>query len=215
MPAAGRPRAPHLRRAAPTLFTFGNAAMLPLVGSALTKSAGDRASLLIAACIVLPQLIVALISPRSAGSPRRAAGAWCCCSGFATLPIRGLLFALTRPSGLARPDPGARRHRRGLPRRPGAADHQRHRRPVRPLQSVARLRRLRHRHRRDAQHRRSPAGSPTARAIPSPSRRSPSRASQRSSSSGRRCRRRGRGRPTAPAEATASDCGGFNLVNRI
>src|SRR5580692_7330941 len=37
------------------LFTLANAALLPLAASALTKRAGGAASLLIAACIVLPQ----------------------------------------------------------------------------------------------------------------------------------------------------------------
>ena len=46
------------------LFTLANAAMLPLASTALTKRAGGEASLLIAACIVLPQLMVALLSPR-------------------------------------------------------------------------------------------------------------------------------------------------------
>ena len=46
------------------MFTFANAAMLPLAAGAITRQAGDTASLLIAACIVLPQAIVALISPR-------------------------------------------------------------------------------------------------------------------------------------------------------
>src|SRR5262249_5628788 len=37
------------------LFTFANAAMLPLAGSTLTKRAGGEAALFIAACIVVPQ----------------------------------------------------------------------------------------------------------------------------------------------------------------
>ena len=40
-----------------TLFTFANAAMLPLAGSAITKRAGGEAALFIAACIVLPQIV--------------------------------------------------------------------------------------------------------------------------------------------------------------
>ena len=45
------------------LTTLANAALIPLAGSAITKQAADAASLVIAASIVLPQLIVALISP--------------------------------------------------------------------------------------------------------------------------------------------------------
>ncbi len=76
------------------LFTLGNAAMLPLVGNALTKSVGGEASLVIAACIVLPQLIVAAISP-SIGRLAEANGRrLVLLLGFCTLPIRGLLFAV-------------------------------------------------------------------------------------------------------------------------
>jgi predicted MFS family arabinose efflux permease len=76
------------------LFTLGNAAMLPLVGNALTKSVGGEASLVIAACIVLPQLIVAAISP-SIGRLAEAHGRRVVLLlGFCTLPIRGLLFAV-------------------------------------------------------------------------------------------------------------------------
>jgi len=76
------------------LFTLGNAAMLPLVGNALTKSVGGEASLVIAACIVLPQLIVAAISP-SIGRLAEANGRRVVLLlGFCTLPLRGLLFAV-------------------------------------------------------------------------------------------------------------------------
>lgn len=77
-----------------TLFTFGNAAMLPLVSTALTKQAGDAATLLIAACIVLPQLIVALLSP-SIGALAEARGRrLVLILGLMPLPLRGLLFAV-------------------------------------------------------------------------------------------------------------------------
>jgi MFS family permease len=76
------------------LFNLANAAMLPLAGGALTKRASGEASLLIAACIVLPQLVVALVSP----SVGRLAQSWgrrpVLLAGFAMLPLRGLLFAL-------------------------------------------------------------------------------------------------------------------------
>jgi len=76
------------------LFTLGNTAMLPLVGNALTKSVGGEASLVIAACIVLPQLIVAAISP-SIGRLAEANGRRVVLLlGFCTLPLRGLLFAV-------------------------------------------------------------------------------------------------------------------------
>ena len=76
------------------LFTLANAAMLPLAGSALTTRAGSEASLLIAACIVLPQFIVALFSP-SLGRLAEARGRRpVLLLGFVALPVRGLLFAV-------------------------------------------------------------------------------------------------------------------------
>ncbi|MEA2778792.1 MAG: hypothetical protein QOK29_336 [Rhodospirillaceae bacterium] len=83
------------------LFTLGNAAMLPLAGSALTQRASGEASLLIAACIVLPQLLVALLSPAigqlaEARGRRRAL-----LLGLCTLPLRGVLFAIVKdPMGM-------------------------------------------------------------------------------------------------------------------
>jgi MFS family permease len=76
------------------LFTLANAAMLPLVGTTLTKRVGSESSLLIAACIVLPQLMVALLSP-SLGRLAEARGRRpVLLLGFCALPLRGLLFAL-------------------------------------------------------------------------------------------------------------------------
>ena len=45
------------------LFHLSNADMLPLAGAAVTMRAGDIANLIIAACIVVPQAVVALASP--------------------------------------------------------------------------------------------------------------------------------------------------------
>ncbi len=76
------------------LFTFANAAMLPLAASALTRQAGRESSLLIAACILLPQLIVALLSP-SIGQLAEARGRrLVLLLGFGALSLRGLLLAV-------------------------------------------------------------------------------------------------------------------------
>ena len=76
------------------LFTFANAPLLMLVSGEMTARVGNP-SLLIAACIVLPQIIVALASPgvgRFADSKgRRLALA----IGFSALPLRGLTFAFS------------------------------------------------------------------------------------------------------------------------
>jgi MFS family permease len=76
------------------LFTLGNAAMLPLVGSHLTRTVGDLASLVIATCIVLPQLIVAAISPAIGHLAERRGRRLVLILGFSTLPVRGCVFAL-------------------------------------------------------------------------------------------------------------------------
>jgi MFS family permease len=76
------------------LFTLGNAAMLPLIGNTLTKSVGSEASLIIAACIVLPQLIVALVSPGIGHLAEANGRRMMLLLGLATLPIRGAVFAI-------------------------------------------------------------------------------------------------------------------------
>lgn len=77
-----------------TLFTFANAAMLPLASGAITKRAADEASLLIAACIVIPQIVVALISPTVGRLAETRGRKFVLLAGFAILPIRGVLLAL-------------------------------------------------------------------------------------------------------------------------
>jgi MFS family permease len=76
------------------LFTLANASLLPLAASALTKRAAGDANLLIAACIVLPQLIVALISPSIGRLAATRGRRWVLLLGFCMLPLRGVLFAL-------------------------------------------------------------------------------------------------------------------------
>jgi MFS family permease len=75
------------------MFQLANAAMLPLMGSVVTMRSRAWAPLLIAACIVVPQLLVALISPWVG----RRAQLWgrrpLLLLGFAALPLRALLFA--------------------------------------------------------------------------------------------------------------------------
>jgi MFS family permease len=76
------------------LFHLGNAAMLPLMGSVVTMRSSRWATLLIAACIVVPQLLVAVLSPWIG----RKAQSWgrrpLLLIGFAALPLRGVLFAV-------------------------------------------------------------------------------------------------------------------------
>ncbi len=76
------------------LFTFANAPMLPLAASTLTTRVGHLASLLIGACIVLPQLIVAVASPTVGRLADLRGRRPLLLLGFCMLPLRGLLFAL-------------------------------------------------------------------------------------------------------------------------
>jgi len=75
------------------LFHLANAAMLPLMGGVVTTRSAQWATVLIAACIIVPQIAVAIFSPWVG----RQAQAWgrrpILLAGFAALCIRGVLFA--------------------------------------------------------------------------------------------------------------------------
>ncbi len=75
------------------LFHLANAAMLPLMGSVVTMRSAHWATLLIAACIVVPQIVVAAVSPRVGATAQLWGRRPLLLIGFAALPIRGLLFA--------------------------------------------------------------------------------------------------------------------------
>jgi MFS family permease len=77
-----------------TLFHLSNAAMLPLAGAAVTMRAGTYANLIIAACIVVPQAVVALLSPWVGRSAERFGRRRLLLLGWAALPLRGLLLAV-------------------------------------------------------------------------------------------------------------------------
>ncbi len=76
------------------LFHLSNAAMLPLAGAAVTMRAGNLGNLIIGACIVVPQAVVALASPwvgrRAADYGRRPM----LLLGWLALPVRGVLLAV-------------------------------------------------------------------------------------------------------------------------
>jgi MFS family permease len=76
------------------LFHLSNAAMLPLAGSAVTMRAGHFANVIIAACIVVPQVIVALFSPWVGRAAQRIGRKRLMLLGWGALPVRGLLLAV-------------------------------------------------------------------------------------------------------------------------
>jgi len=80
------------------LFHLANAAMLPLMGSVVTMRSARWATILIAACIVVPQLVVAALSPWIGQRAQIWGRRPLLLIGFAALPIRGILFAsVTNP----------------------------------------------------------------------------------------------------------------------
>jgi MFS family permease len=75
------------------LLQLANAAMLPLMAGVVTTRSAQWAPVLIAFCIVVPQAIVALMSP-TVGAKAQAWGRRpLLLIGFAALTVRGLLFA--------------------------------------------------------------------------------------------------------------------------
>ena len=76
------------------LFHLSNAAMLPLAGSAVTMRAGHFANIIIAACIVVPQLVVAMLSPWVGRAAQKFGRKRLLLLGWGALPLRGLLLAV-------------------------------------------------------------------------------------------------------------------------
>jgi len=76
------------------LFHLANAAMLPLVAGLVTMRTDEWGSVLIAACMVVPQIVVALFSPWVGRQAERWGRRPLLLLGFAALVVRGVLFAL-------------------------------------------------------------------------------------------------------------------------
>jgi MFS family permease len=75
------------------LFQLANAALLPLAGVEITRRADEHANLIIAACILVPQVVVALLSPLAGRAARRWGRRSVLLVGFCALPARALLLA--------------------------------------------------------------------------------------------------------------------------
>jgi MFS family permease len=76
------------------LFHMANASMLPLMGSVVTMRSSEWATVLIAACIIVPQLVVAIISPWVGNRAEIWGRRLFLRVAFAALFARGLLFAV-------------------------------------------------------------------------------------------------------------------------
>ncbi len=86
--------------ASAVLFHFANAAMLPLLGEVLVKGQGRLSMLYMSACVMTPQLVIALLASRIG----KLAGNWgrkpLLSIAFGVLPLRGVLYTLTQRTEL-------------------------------------------------------------------------------------------------------------------
>jgi MFS family permease len=77
-----------------TVFQLANAAMLPLMAGVVTMRSSAWATTLVAAAIVVPQIVVAVFSPAVGRWAQRWGRRPILLIGFAALSIRGLLFVV-------------------------------------------------------------------------------------------------------------------------
>ena len=75
------------------MFQLANAAMLPLMAGVVTTRSSDWATVLVAACIIVPQIVVAAMSPWVGRKAQQWGRRPLLLLGLAALPIRGVLFA--------------------------------------------------------------------------------------------------------------------------
>jgi len=76
------------------VFQVASASMMPLIGGGLAYEGKRQAAPLIAALIVVPQLLVGLLAPWVGRSAEKHGRKALLLVGFAALPIRALLFAV-------------------------------------------------------------------------------------------------------------------------
>ena len=78
------------------LFHFANAAMLPLVGLVLSLGGDRGAPLYMSACIITAQLVMVPVAAWAGRASAVYGRKWVFMIGFTVLPIRGVLYTLTR-----------------------------------------------------------------------------------------------------------------------
>lgn len=77
------------------LFHLANAAQLPLIASEATAKTGSYASLVVAACIVLPQVLVAWLAPAVGRWAQRIGRRPVLAVTFLAVPLRAALLAMS------------------------------------------------------------------------------------------------------------------------
>lgn len=82
------------------LFHLANAALLPIAAADLTHRVGQNANLVLAAAVVVPQAIVALISPMVGTIADRRGPRLVLVLGFLAVPLRALLLAVVSDPSL-------------------------------------------------------------------------------------------------------------------
>jgi MFS family permease len=82
------------------LFHLANAAMLPLVAGMLTLQSSQSSAALIAVAMVVPQFVVAILSPTVGRKSQQWGRRPILLIGFSALVIRAILFAAVTPSEL-------------------------------------------------------------------------------------------------------------------
>jgi MFS family permease len=75
------------------LFHLSNASIMPLVANLITQRTSDAATILVALCIIVPQFVVALISPWMGRYGDEHGRRPLLMLGFAALPVRAVLLA--------------------------------------------------------------------------------------------------------------------------
>ncbi len=75
-------------------FHLANAALFPFAAVRLTRAGGSISELVIAACLVVPQMLVAVISPWVGRYAQDRGRRRILLLGFAAVPLRGALFAV-------------------------------------------------------------------------------------------------------------------------
>jgi MFS family permease len=76
------------------LFQLGNAAMLPIAANAITRAGGQGTDLVVAACIIVSQVLAAWLSPFMGRAAQRWGRRPVLLVGLAALPLRAFLFAV-------------------------------------------------------------------------------------------------------------------------